>query len=142
VTPADDPTNRDDQFERVRVRRSLSEATWLDAEALARSAANLATADAALRWATDVEWDRQVERSTDAISYLPNAPVEIRRRIVRRAVDALASEGRQNPLRGRELDRLLATLSEGGKATIRGVLCSGGKVWRFAPAPRRSGSES
>jgi tRNA(Ile)-lysidine synthase len=142
VTPADDPTNRDEQFERVRLRHSMAQANWLDAEAVARSAANLASADAALRWATDVEWERQVEGSADAIAYLPDAPVEIRRRIARRIVETLASEGRENPLRGRELDRLLATLSEGGKATIRGVLCSGGKVWRFAPAPPRSGSES
>jgi tRNA(Ile)-lysidine synthase len=141
LAPVQDPANYDEQFERVRVRRALAEASWLDAEAVARSAANLAGADAALRWATDVEWDRQVERSRDAITYSPKAPLEIRLRIVRRAVAAFASEGIENPLRGRELDRLIAVLSDGGKATIRGTLCSGGTQWRFTPAPRRGGSK-
>jgi hypothetical protein len=53
-------------------------------------------------------------------------------------VAVLASEGSGQPLRGRELDRLLATLSDGGTATLRGVLCSGGETWRFAAAPRRN----
>jgi len=137
LTPADDPSNRDEQFERVRVRSALARAPWLDPEAVARSAANLASADSALGWATDVEWDRQVERSENAISYAPMAPLEIRRRILRRAVAEFATEGPDNPLRGRELDRLLATLSEGGTATLRGVLCTGGETWRFVPAPPR-----
>jgi tRNA(Ile)-lysidine synthase len=137
VAPAADPSNHDEQFERVRIRNALAEAHWLDAEAVARSAANLASAETALRWATEMEWDRQIERSADAISYSPKAPLEIRRRIVRRAVVEFASEGTSNPLRGRELDRIIAVLSDGGTATVRGVLCSGGTEWRFAAAPRR-----
>lgn len=141
LAAANDPSNHDEHYERVRVRRALAEATWIDAEAIARSAANLASADAALRWATDLEWNRRVERSADAIFYRPEAPPEIRRQILRRAVGALAHEGRENPLRGRELDRLVEALSRGGKATIRGVLCSGGKEWTFTPAPPRSAPE-
>lgn len=137
VSPAEDPSNEDEQFERVRIRRGLAPADWLDPTAIARSAAHLAAADVALHWATDVEWDRQVSRSGREIIYKPEAPLEIRRRIVRRSVAAFASEGRPNPLRGRELDRLLAILLEGRKATLRGVLCSGGEEWRFTPAPRR-----
>lgn len=137
LDPVDDPSNADEQFERVRVRRGLAEADWLDPEGIARSAAHLAAADVALHWAVDVEWDRQVSRSERDIVYKPAAPFEIRRRIVRRSVAALASEGRTNPLRGRELDRLVAVLSSGGKATLRGVLCSGGEQWRFTSAPRR-----
>lgn len=137
LTPIDDPSNQDEQFERVRVRHGLAEAPWLDVEAIARSAANLAEADSALRWATDVEWERQVKCSDSEVSYVPMAPFEIRRRIVRRAIAALGSEGDSNVFRGRELDRLIGALSKGGKATIRGVLCSGGKAWRFSAAPRR-----
>jgi hypothetical protein len=70
--------------------------------------------------------------------YTPgDAPAEIRRRIVRRAVLALATEG-EAELRGRELDQLLATLKAGEKATLRGVLCSGGAEWGFVRAPQRS----
>lgn len=137
VSPAEDPSNSDDRFERVRVRNALGQADWLSAEAIAQSAANLASADVALHWATDKEWDSQVRSSEQRIAYRPSAPFEIRRRVVRRAIASLAREGLGNPLRGRELDRLVAILARGGKATLRGVLCTGGKEWSFAPAPAR-----
>jgi tRNA(Ile)-lysidine synthase len=138
VTPVEDPSNRDQRFERARVRHELASAPWLDPEAMARSSANLASADEALDWAANLEWERQVSRSADGITYVPSAPVEISRRILRRALAELANEGCENPLRGRELERLLDALSSGGKVTMRGVLCSGGKTWRFSPAPPRS----
>jgi tRNA(Ile)-lysidine synthase len=137
LKPVADPSNEDEQFERVRVRKGLASADWLDSEGMARAAAHLAAADVALHWATDKEWESQVKRGDNAIVYRPAAPLEIRRRIARRSVVALAREGRANPLRGRELDRLVAVLNRGGKATIRGVLCSGGEEWRFTPAPKR-----
>ena len=137
LTPSDDPSNADEQFERVRVRKGLGEAAWLNPEGVARSAVHLVEADIALHWAVDKEWDSQVAHNEREIVYRPEAPFEIRRRIVRRSVAAFAAEGRTNPLRGRELDRLIVVLSKGGKATLRGVLCSGGDQWRFTPAPRR-----
>jgi tRNA(Ile)-lysidine synthase len=137
LTPARDPSNEDDRFERVRVRRALAEADWLDPAAITRSAAHLAGADDALRWATGVEWSRAVNEKSSSVTYrTTGAPPEIVRRVVSRAVRRLATEGRFD-LRGSELDRLLATLSEGGSATLRGVSCSGGPVWRFAKAPPR-----
>lgn len=139
LTPATDPGNVDEQFERVRVRKALAQVDWLDPQAIARSAANLAQADAALHWATDAEWKRAVKTgSAGAIVYqLTDAPREIRRRIARRAVLRLATEGGGADLRGRELDRLLAILVSGRKATLRGVACSGGPRWRFSRARAR-----
>jgi tRNA(Ile)-lysidine synthase len=137
VKPAMDPGNCDEKFERVRVRNALAQADWLDPVALARSAENLARADEALDWATGQEWECQVDRAGGEIAYRPSAPAEIRRRIVGRAVSELAREGEENPLRGRELDMICETLEGGGKATLRGVLCSGGPEWRFTPAPIR-----
>lgn len=137
LTPVDDPGNSDEQYERVRVRKGMTGADWLDPEGIARSATHLAQADAALHWAVDKEWETQVTRSDKEIIYRPVAPLEIRRRIARRSIAAFASEGRANPIRGRELDRLVAVLASGRKATIRGVLCSGGDEWRFTKAPKR-----
>ena len=139
IEPVADPSNSDEQFERVRVRRALADAEWLYPEALAASAANLAEADAALRWATEQEWAHAVDVDASGITYRSDgAPAEIRRRIIARAIASLATEGVGEELRGRELERLLDALQAGSKATLRGVLCKGGSEWRFVPAPKRT----
>lgn len=137
LTPALDPSNADERFERVRIRNALRSADWLDTAAVARSAAHLADADAALDWAAMSEWDRNVHERRGEIRYRPvEVPTEILRRIVSRAVRKLATEG-ESDLRGSELDRLLASLASGEISTLRGVRCSGGKEWRFSPAGAR-----
>ena len=137
LKPVQDPSNDDNQFERTKIRKGIAAADWLDPHAIARSAVHLAAADVALHWAVDKEWEAQVSRNGNEIVYRPVAPYEIRRRVANRSVTALAGEGRGNPVRGPELDRLMALLARGGKATLRGVLCTGGEEWRFAPAPAR-----
>ena len=140
LTPADDPSNFDDQFERVRVRRALADANWLNSHAVATSARNLGEADVALRWSTTQAWERSVTEEGDALVFVPkDIPREIRRRIVRRMISRLASEGKRNELRGREFDRVLTMLEQGDKTSLRGVLCSGGRIWRFIKAPPRKG---
>jgi tRNA(Ile)-lysidine synthase len=139
LTPVEDPSNLDPQFERVRVRQALARLPEIDTGAVGRSLAHLGQADAALRWAAGNEWQRAVTAGDQEVVYRPDgAPLEIRRRIVARAIGSLANEGRGTELRGRELDRVLLALRSGGKATLRGVLCSGGEQWRFIPAPDRT----
>jgi tRNA(Ile)-lysidine synthase len=143
VQPAADPSNDDEQFERVRVRKALASSDWLDPGAIARSSAYLAQADAALHWATDVEWSRAVQSNDHEIVYrVSDAPTDILRRIVRRSVLRLATEGGGADLRGGELERLVVILAGGGKATLRGVQCVGGKEWRFTQAPARQGAKA
>ena len=134
-----DPSNQDERFERVRVRRALAGLDWLDAAAVAQAAANLADADAALDWAAGEEWKVATQEKRGSILYRPSgAPAEIVRRIVSRAVRKLATEGDPRELRGPEVSRLVSALSEGGTATLRGVLCRGGEEWRFVPSPNRT----
>jgi tRNA(Ile)-lysidine synthase len=136
--PARDPSNDDAQYERVRVRRALADADWLDPKALAASASHVGDAEAALEWTANREWARAVTEGGVEILYRPGeAPPEIRRRIVARVVARLATEGQGANLRGRELDRLLEVLGDGGQATVRGVQCTGGSEWRFGKAPTR-----
>ncbi len=139
LTPAIDPSNRDERYERVRVRAALRDADWLDDEALARSAGHLASADDAIEWATRQEWDRAVTKSESDIVYAPSAvPAEIVRRVVARAVTDLAHEGSGEPLRGRDLDSVIESLEAGQTVTLRGVICAGGNEWRFTKAPARN----
>ena len=137
VEPVDDPSNRDHSYERVRTRDWIGQA-GIDEAAIGRSARHLQEADAAIAWAADREWDRAVTETAGGIDCrTSDVPAEISRRIVARAVAALATEG-DSDLRGGEVDRLLETLRSGGVATLRGVRCEGGSTWRFRPAPSRS----
>ena len=137
LQPARDPSNENDSFERVRVRKALAEADWLDTEAIVQSAANLADAEQAIEWVADAEWKRSVQEGNSEIHYRAgDAPAEIRRRIAARAIAKLATEG-EAELRGPEIDRLLEALESGRTVTIRGVLCSRGDMWRFKKAPAR-----
>jgi len=137
VAPVADPSNDDEQFERVRVRRALA-MTSLDPEMLARSAAHLASAAEALDWSAEQLWRRSVTTEPDCIRYnQSDAPDELVRRIVARAIAQLATEG-PTGLRGAELDRAVETLRSGGTGTLRGVQFTGGNLWTFISAPKRT----
>lgn len=132
-----DPSNADPRYDRARLRARLAEAPLIDPAALARSAAALAQADGALDWATDRLVEERIEGVHGGVTVDPaDIPPELRRRLVLRVLALLAAA---DPPRGRALQRLLAALEAGETATLAGVKCEGGPVWRFAAAAARRG---
>ena len=135
IDPVTDPSNADERFDRARIRRRIGEAGWIDPPGLARSALALAEADAALDWAVDRLIAERAAGSADAATIdVEGLPAELRRRLLRHMLRRIAPEA--DP-RGDDLSRLLATLERGGVATLAGVKCRGGTLWRFERAPPR-----
>jgi tRNA(Ile)-lysidine synthase len=138
VEPARDPSNEDERFDRVRLRRRLAEAPWLDPVALARSAALLAEAEAALDWTAGPLFAARAELEERAVTLRPNGlPAELLRRLVLRCLRQLAPGARP---RGEALAAFIARLEQGGTATLCGVKGRSGETWRFEPAPPRRSS--
>ncbi|MEA3034634.1 MAG: tRNA(Ile)-lysidine synthase [Sphingomonadales bacterium] len=138
LAPVEDPSNADEAYDRVRMRRRLAEAPWLDPEALARSAAALAEAEEAIDSVAARLFAERANRKGDALHLDPvGLPPELLRRLVLRALSAVV-EG--DAPRGEQVTALIADLEGGGIVTLAGVKCSGGGTWRFEPAPpRRTG---
>ncbi|OYU15451.1 MAG: tRNA lysidine(34) synthetase TilS [Alphaproteobacteria bacterium PA4] len=129
----DDPSNRDPHYTRTHARALLAASDWLDVPAVAAAAAHLAEVEAALAWTADRAWAGRADCTADAILLdLAGLPPELARRLIRRALAALAPE--ITP-RGPEIARLQARLAAGGTATLAGIKIESGPVWRFGLAP-------
>lgn len=134
IAAAQDPSNANDRFDRVRLRKAMAGADWLDIPALAESAANLADADAALDWAMRREWVECVTRDGLGVTYRPQAPRAIALRVLARIVRELTGE---EP-RGSAVARLFDTLLAGQPASIGSLVVRPMRgAWSFTPAPKR-----
>ena len=133
----EDPSNSDERYDRARFRRDLRDAAWIDPLALARSAEALAEAAEALGWSADRLWEERRRDTPGALTLdVAKLPDELRRRLVRRAIETIAP-GRE--LRGPDLGRFIFALESGGAATLAGVKGESGECWRFSAAPARRG---
>ena len=135
-----DPSNRDTRFDRVRMRRTLAGADWLDPLALARSAALLGEAEAALQFVVEATWRDGVTRRHDGWRFAVSQTDYIRIEVVGRILAEMNA-----PAPRSEIARLVARLAGGDNASLAGVLAtpsqeSGAELWTFRPEPpRRSG---
>lgn len=60
LEPVADPSNENDDFDRVRMRRNLAACDWLDMKAIGVSARHLAEADETLQWVIGREYSERV----------------------------------------------------------------------------------
>lgn len=134
---ADDPSNDDIEFDRIKARRALIELNTLgiDVETLTTVAQNMAEARKALNWQTFL-----VARefgSIDAGAVVLSAcklrtqPDEIQRRLLLRAISWVSGKG--YPPRREAFAALLRALSEGTGSTLDGcqVTIHKGQIWIF-----------
>lgn len=134
LRPSDDASNRDERFDRVKMRGWLANAEWLDAARIAASAANLREADDALDWSLGRLLDERLTHSDDAIQIDPSGlPREYQRRMLLAAFDRL---GAATP-RGGEIIAALDRLRMGETLTLSELKLHGGERWRLTPAPPR-----
>jgi tRNA(Ile)-lysidine synthase len=134
VASADDPSNRDDRFDRARIRKSIAASEWLDVPSIARSAAHLADADLALEWAARREWDECVTEGL-GIVYRPQAPRAVALRIIARIIAQLDD----TEPRGGAVAALFDELVEGRPGSIGNLVARpGAGEWSFTRAPRRA----
>lgn len=140
--PANDPSNADIRFERVRVRHGLAAAAWIDPDGLAASAAHLAEADAALDWVAG-QAGRAVEEATGG--ELVWTAQGLPRVIALRVLEGIIARLGGSAPRGGDLARWHDALAAGGVATLAGVRGDARHgAWRFVRVPphRRPGDSS
>ena len=135
ILAAQDPSNADDKYDRVRVRKALADADWLDVSAIAQSAQYIAEADAALDWMAALEWRSCVKREPMGLGYRPQAPRAVVLRVIARIVREL--DGAEP--RGSAVARLFETLVQGSPASIGALVVrpNAGR-WSFSKAPVRA----
>ena len=141
IEPVTDPSNRDDRFDRARLRKRLAGSDWLDPEAIATSARLLGEAEAALEWMSD-RLAAEACAFCDGTATLDPAglPAELKRRLTLRClrhVDPAIAP------RGADLARLIDSLEQRQEARTLGrvrvhVEPDRGQfppAWHFRPAP-------
>lgn len=135
---ADDPSNADPSYERVRVRQALAGAAWLDPVGLAASARHLADIDAQLAAMHELLWRERVASAAGEITIdIAGLPRELRRRLALSAITQVLGAAPANA----NVEALLDQLEARKSATHAEVIVrSKGTRWHFAKAPpRRSG---
>ena len=148
ITPAQDPSNTNPDFDRARLRARLAEADWLDPVQIAASAAHLAEGWQALGWYAEIDWHEMVMKDESApgglgYTYCANVPRVIAIETICKIIGELGGHASRSEA-ARAWDRLWA----GENASLGGVLAVPGvekvekvgvpmRVWRFRPEPAR-----
>ncbi|WP_428027277.1 tRNA lysidine(34) synthetase TilS [Altererythrobacter sp.] len=136
IEPVLDPSNANEEFDRVRIRKALAKADWLDISAIAQSASHLQELDTELAVLAQREWETCVTFVGDQVAYQPSADGlrMTRQRILTRAIAELGGE----LPRGSQVAALLDALERGEGGNLAGVLAKSGKEgWVLRREPPR-----
>lgn len=139
IKTAQDPSNEDDAYDRVRMRKALANADWLDAGAIATSARHLAEARTALNAYFLDFWEANVSRvEHDGEVYIRlKIPAGAARFLVLKAVD-WSLRGVGGDPRGGDVARLVVRLEAGERGNVAGVLATvQADEWYFRREPPR-----
>lgn len=137
-----DPSNLDERFDRVSMRRFLGDHPQFQPARLARSAAAIREADEALKWVADeLAEDRCTSQGGEWRIDASGLPRAVRRRLLARAIAQVREAcGIEPEWTGSEdVEGLLATIEAGNTGTLAGIKASGGPVWHIRAAPPRRG---
>jgi tRNA(Ile)-lysidine synthase len=140
VEPVDDPSNRDQRFDRAAIRRLLADHPDLEPRRLSRTAAAAREADEALDWAAaQLAEDRLTSQGGEWRLDPTGLPRELRRRLLARTVAAVREAHDLAPAwtGNHDVEGLLVSLEAGATATRAGVMARGGRFWHLRPAPPR-----
>ena len=135
ISPVDDPSNRDQGYDRVRVRKALEELGGFDTRLASQSARALSDAREAIEWMVErLAAEHIVTSDTGCTFSQAPYPREIQRRLLLKCLHIC--EPTLAP-RGSQIDQTLLALKKGQTVTLGNILCEGGDIWRFQPAPAR-----
>ncbi len=138
IEPIRDPSNEDPAFDRVLIRKWLSETELpFDSAAVATSSAALADAAEALDWMSErLEQERIDQDGTTARISVQGLPAEIRRRLLQSALRRLDPAIQ---LRGSALARANGQLARGETTMLGDWKIAPGEKWMITRAPDRRG---
>lgn len=135
IDAVDDPSNRDQGFDRVRVRNALQDLEGFDMTLASQSADALGAAREAVEWMTDKLAADHIRITDPGCTLARTAfPHEIQRRLLLKCLHIC--DPALSP-RGNQIDQTIIALEKGETVTLGDILCRGGAAWRFQPAPKR-----
>lgn len=133
LEPVADPSNTDERFDRVRIRKALAGADWLDEAMLARSATLLGEAEGYLAERLDAAFAQSVSLDGQEARLTPGASDFEAAELALRIISRLGGTASRS-----EAAALVERLRKGENASLGGVLVKAGAgVWVFAPEPPR-----
>jgi tRNA(Ile)-lysidine synthase len=141
VSAVQDPSNKDIDFDRVRMREWLASAPHpLNPSAAVRSAAALGEASVALDWMTRQMSSERIQEGLQQVTVkVADLPRELQRRLL---LHALAIIEPNTVHKGAAIERGLSALNAGQTVTLGNILCKGGDTWYLSPAPPRSSHQT